>query len=396
MDIRVTLRRAITQIRTVWLVVGVTTLLLLAIEGTFALLFYFKTSAVFGAFDRRIKADTYEDASWVPEYYEEEERSRPVRWEPYVYWRRKPFDGTHINIDAHGIRQTVNPAARPDQTDPPRTIFMFGGSTLWGSGARDRFTIPSILAAELEKSDRGPVLVVNYGEMGYVSTQSVIALLLQFQKGHVPDMVIFYDGINDTFSAYQQGVAGLPQNEAKRVREFAPSAGTAGLLRNAFINLSVFRFANGLARRRGGGFSSDPIADPRFVPEGHVDAAALATDVVATYHSNVAIVRALGRHYGFKSLFYWQPVVFEKPHLTEYEQAQQKSRRHLQRFFQQTYDAMRRSGATGRTEVHDISTIFAATKEPVYVDWSHLGESGNAIVARRMARDVLALIDATE
>ena len=50
---------------------------------------------------------------------------------------------------------------------------MFGGSTMWGTGARDACTIPSLLARALQ--GRGMSLeIINFGETGYVRTQEVI------------------------------------------------------------------------------------------------------------------------------------------------------------------------------------------------------------------------------
>ncbi|MGB1287006.1 MAG: hypothetical protein ACPG7F_10770, partial [Aggregatilineales bacterium] len=62
-----------------------------------------------------------------------------VTWLPYVYWRMDEYDGKYINISPEGIRYTPdysadNPAAQ--------TIYFFGGSTMWGEGARDAYTIP--------------------------------------------------------------------------------------------------------------------------------------------------------------------------------------------------------------------------------------------------------------
>lgn len=62
--------------------------------------------------------------------------------------------------------------------------------------------------------------IINLGETSYVSIQDTILLLRLLQQGVRPDIVVFYDGVNDTFSAYQQGVAGLPQNEFNRQTEF--------------------------------------------------------------------------------------------------------------------------------------------------------------------------------
>ena len=96
---------------------------------------------------------------------------------------------------------------------------MFGGSTMWGVGARDEGTIPSLLARDL--TDRGiNGRVKNFGEIGYVSSQQVIALMRELENGVRPEIVIFYDGINDTTSAVLERAAGIPVNEVNRRVEF--------------------------------------------------------------------------------------------------------------------------------------------------------------------------------
>jgi hypothetical protein len=39
---------------------------------------------------------------------------------------------------------------------------------------------------------------MNFGESGFVSTQSVIQLMQELQSGNIPHLVIYYDGVNDT------------------------------------------------------------------------------------------------------------------------------------------------------------------------------------------------------
>ena len=74
-----------------------------------------------------------------------------------------------------------------------------------------------------------PVEVRNLSELGYVSTQEVIGLYRELQEGYRPDVVIFYDGVNDTTSAVLSGQAGVTTNEINRHDEFnlLPIAGQA-------------------------------------------------------------------------------------------------------------------------------------------------------------------------
>ena len=57
-------------------------------------------------------------------------------------------------------------------------------------------------------------------------------------------------------------------------------------------------------------------------------------------------------------------------------------------FFQKTYARLKASDHEGL--VHDLSDVFTDVSDPVYVDWMHMGEAGNAVIARRIAEDILA------
>jgi lysophospholipase L1-like esterase len=282
-------------------------------------------------------------------------------------------------------------------------IAMFGGSTMWGSGVRDAFTIPSILAKELQ--NHGVVCeIINFGEGGYVSTQEVITLLLHLQQGHIPDLVIFYDGINDTFSAYQQHVAGLPQNEFNRVKEFNLSLPEnfkqrIGVFFQAEVRrLSTMRFLKDLLQRSGVWSKGSAAAPPLLLDIPASESELLAHEVFRTYMGNIDLVKALGEHYYFKYLFYWQPTIFQKIHLTEYEKGQRSVMSSAEQFFQKTYQVMQQGRLAEKSgeHFHDLSLIFSDVQEPVYTDWIHLGELGNEIIAKKMAHDVLEVIAANK
>jgi hypothetical protein len=39
----------------------------------------------------------------------------------------------------------------------------------------------------------------------------------------------------------------------------------------------------------------------------------------------------------------------------------------------------------------DLSRLFADVRDPLFVDWAYLGESGNAMIAKRMSKDILGV-----
>ncbi len=166
--------------------------------------------------DPRSASSYYSSQEWAPVYWREFRVSRRQAYRPYVLWRRHAFSGKTINVDADGVRLTPGAVCGSSSFK----VFVLGGSTVWGTGSADWNTLPAHLQTELQGVSARPVCVVNFGESAYVSTQSVLQLLLQLQAGNVPDLVISYEGYNDAFSAYQSGRAGVHENLAQLAASF--------------------------------------------------------------------------------------------------------------------------------------------------------------------------------
>jgi lysophospholipase L1-like esterase len=375
-------------------VAGITLLMLVGLEAIARGVYWAATPrAALG--DIRATADGYAGVDWVEGYFREFRDSEYSTWTPYLYWRRRPFGGTFINVDERGIRKTWNPPADPGQPARVR-VFMFGGSALWGTGARDEHTIASLVSRRLDAEFRLPALVTNFGESGYVSTQEVILLMLELRRGHRPDVVVFYDGYNDVFAAYQSGTAGLPSNEVNRRREFnllnpRDEGWGRRLLREAAAlaveESRTLRLLNTLLdRARGRRGRPEPTG-----PE--VDLDRLADETVAVYEGNMALVTRLGRSYGFTARFFWQPFIFDKRQATPYEAAWREELRYLEPFYRRV--AERIAARLGRGDGFvDLSRLFADDRRPYFIDAAHLTEPGNDRVAERLAAPVAEAVRA--
>ncbi|HKQ75619.1 MAG TPA: hypothetical protein VJ810_18115 [Blastocatellia bacterium] len=385
--------------RDTWIIFGIALLIFVAIEAGFSLAFYARGIWHTPYVDFRIMADAYADNSWVPQYFREHDQLGNPRWRSYSYWRRPPYSGNHININHDGIRKTSNPIA-PEGTEPAAKVFMFGGSTMFGSGERDDFTIPSIFAKEARNRNIN-CEVVNFGQEAYVSTQEVIELMLQLQKGNIPDLVIFYDGANDTHTASQMHAAGLPFNEFKREKEFNLSEKRELIplaFQSAVNGLSTIRFFNGLLKgfeiRRDSARFDHPLEYEKPIS----DKAALALAVVETYLNNIQLAHALSKFYGFECLFYWQPIIDQKQPLTEYERKVLEfdpNHTSIKDLYGETYAFLqsRSAGLKGKINLHDLGQIFNGVREPIFIDYVHLGERGNTLVARKIVEDVAQLLE---
>ncbi|MGQ0571162.1 MAG: hypothetical protein ACT4P5_16800, partial [Armatimonadota bacterium] len=133
------LLRIARAIKNVWVSVGIVLLILALIEGVGRLALPERgwPALDLAAVDRSRGDNVAQGSRWEAEYGREFVASYQVQWHSYVYWRRKPFHGKYINVDDAGLRRTWNntPSPSPDHIK----LFMFGGSTMWGTGARDEF-----------------------------------------------------------------------------------------------------------------------------------------------------------------------------------------------------------------------------------------------------------------
>ena len=299
-------------------------------------------------------------------YWQEHEAARATGWQPFVYFRRKPYAGALIHVDAHGFRATVNPTHSENQ----RSVWLFGGSTVWGTGVSDAHT----LASELARA--GSVQVLNFGETGYVSAQSQLAFMASLRCADAvrPDFVVFVDGVNDVYAALQSGVAGTPQNESNRVAEFNVTRSADAFAAAMLERLEGIRLLE--QRLRG------------IEPEREINA--LAYQVARNYLAVVSQTRAMAAAEGIPVRFVWQPSVFDKAQPTDEERGVIGSSLARHRDLQLATTRVLKNLLQNAPEadVLLLDTIFDARSAPIFIDFAHTGLVGNALMAGRLAQEL--------
>jgi hypothetical protein len=386
------LKLVLVVLQTGWSILGVTLVLLLVAEGGFRLSFAIRDHTDAKPLpDPRVLAEGYGGARWPVEHYRELELLEE-RWHPYVYFRQRPFNGKTITIGTDGLRAIWQPHAS-EQKQLERgsvKILMLGGSSLWGFGSRDEETIPSLLTRSLH--ERGwRVELKNLSEIGYVSTQELIALLRELQGGYRPDVVVFYDGVNDVTSALLEGEAALTTNEINRRAEFnllqSPARLAAALVGKLVKDSGSYRFAR-MVRRRLGAESqlSHPAPSAKKRDE-------LADAVVRRFAANVALAEGLGRSFDFRPLFFWQPTVFTKPALVAVEGEEAQRYGWTEPLFRDVYRKIRESTQLKADPAfRDLSELFAGVNHLAFIDYCHTTESANAQIASEMAACVINVL----
>jgi hypothetical protein len=376
--------------------VGLVLLGLVVLDATAIVVFSFRP-----AIDHRAFADAYHGAAWTLEYFDELAKKNS-RWQPYVYWVGAQHTSKYINVDSAGFRKTTGRAnGRPDCKHPAR-IFMFGGSTMWGIGARDDETIASWVQKMLDARHLCAE-VTNMGEDGYVSTQEVLLLAEQIRSGNVPDLAVFFDGYNDVFAAEYNNAPGLTYNEETRSREFNLWNSRRRLFAAAAAKFVLDTGLAEMAKKLIVALAPDSYSevDGRLVATGAAreDIKRLAKDdefqqqVVRIYLLNKAFADALALRFGFRVLTYWQPSLLDKNQTSPFERlVEDQGYFPEEKAFDQAI-CRRISTIAGQHGIHDMSGLFRDKPEPYYIDEIHVTGEGNRLIAAAMMNDITAALE---
>jgi lysophospholipase L1-like esterase len=319
----------------------------------------------------------YQGQPWADALWREQKQqmTRPYEAHPYGLWRAAPVSGETIVVDAMGVRRTAHSLCVGDAP----TVYVFGGSSLWGYGSPDWETIPSHLARRFAAEGK-PACVVNLGSDAWRADQGVVKLVQELKRpgARRPDVVVFLNGCNDVLTPFfltgrvdwewefQQSKEWL--DELMRIRD--------GSLRYLRVT-NTWTLGQRLVRRLEGPKIRQMPSNPDR----------LAHAIAANYLGNIRIVDGLSRSHGFRYAFFWQPMsIAGRKVLTAEEDV--GTRVGFDRSFPDARTAvgmtltLLRDAAAGR--FHDLTGAFDDQAGSVYIDFCHLLPEGNRLLADRI------------
>jgi hypothetical protein len=293
------------------------------------------------------------------------------QYEPWVLFRNPEYRGRTLNTDARGLRRTRSPHT---SCPKPVRVFVFGGSTTFGFGVTDEYTLPSSLQGHLERRYPSRCLEVsNYGQGFFFSSQEMLQFINLLKEGHVPDWAIFVDGANDTYQ----------MSSRRDVPWFSDAVRSLWDMRNRgpvcprvdWSWLPAVQLA-GTIRDRIWTTPPRPVADaPVPVP----DAERSGTYVAERYKQNVRVIRALCAEYRVQCRFVWQPTFFN------YDRALHPAFPYpgaVPKFWAEAYDSIRLWKAA---DVLYLGDMLQGVREKVFVDNVHYNEKWTGEIASRIA-----------
>ena len=392
------------RLKTAFAILGLTVLVVVAVDvlGRAAWAIdqqFFSPPAldsVSGALDERQFAAAYDVAAYdVATLFREFHATERIVYEPYTIWDRRYHPGDLINIDHAGFRRTKNNSEAEDAL----RVWVFGGSTAWGEGAPDDETIPSHLAG-LMNAWGVDTTVKNLGERGYVSTQEVVLLYRELQAGRRPDVVVFYDGINDAAAASNwPEVPGshvslhrirdrfrFGEVPSERRREFVRSL---GIYKASRIVLDRLEARDKSVRDRAGRRRHRHYTE---VPRRQLPLPRRAGGRCMAWRT-ASSSRRSATSSGSRRCSSLQPSLWTdgKPlHVSEKrilaEHLERRAMTHIMatRAEMSTILGERREDDTLPSNVHDLGDVFSTVEEPVYIDYVHTAGPGYRIVAEAL------------
>ena len=347
---------------TLFKIISLTLVPLLAIELTLNLLFIFKDTLL-----PIIKkgVNTFTSPHLNQGMWQEFNQVNKFEHFSHILHRRKPFKGEFINITEDRNRVTINPSI--NDSSKLKKIWFFGGSTMWGTGSEnDSLTIPSLSVKLLNQIDSThDYFGVNFGESGFNSTMEFIQFImaLRIEK---PDIVIFLDGVNDCMNAY---INGFPDAE--------PNYHT-----NKYIlenkkdpDYSISKIINILKRFK----IIESFRSKKFYEKN----TNLEESVAKVLTSNWKLINDLCLINDIEFYTFLQPNAFTGDYGKKYSYGNEKNN-----FYKETYNFIKIKNSN-KTYFHDISNIMPLDYKYFYDNWCHTNSKGNKIIANKIVEKII-------
>jgi len=279
------------------------------------------------------------------------------------------FESEHLNIRS-GYRQS----SRRDEPNQKPEVWVFGGSTIFGSGVSDSDTIP----ASLESLDP-QWHFINYGVVSSILTQHIFQLnLLLKTRTNTPAALIFYSGANE-FCNVLEGYSDYEQFYVENRKLF--SRDTSRLMIELFEKSNTYAVLQSLVNRL------QSQSNLKRIIAVSTDADSLESSKRAeVYISGIKHLTKIAQAYHIPVYFFLQPTLlsgieyragmtseFEK-HQYEIAATTDKIRCAL------AYEQARKSNL-----FFDLSDIFVKLNQKGnYFDTVHLGPDANALIAQQI------------
>jgi hypothetical protein len=312
----------------------------------------------------------------LPNYTNERDRAKDIfhdynsvqhQYEPFVGWKILPYEGKTLHIDKHGDRVHV----APDSTaENKKTIVFFGGSTMWGEGSDDQHTIPALFNAKNPGFE-----VLNRAQLAYNSRQELDALITLYSKKVKPDVVIFYDGVNDAAFLCPSDIEELPAHRLVplfRSKLYVKKSSFVKEVLHKTFTENILKVMNRI--------SSKPEDSKSLY--NCLGESGKAEEIAEIMMKNWEMANEVVTARGGKFIAILQPAAYIGKPKTDHLKLDQE----LGRNFVEVYKHIKQKIADRKHDwIFDLSDKFDGDQY-IYIDFCHVSSNGNQIIAEELAK----------
>lgn len=257
------------------------------------------------------------------------------------------------------------PLGKQIQKSPLSTFF--GGSSMWGTGADDASTIPSLFTQISGFASE------NFGQTGYTAHQSLVLLIQLLQDGRRPDIVVFYDGGNEVTNKCRAELTPWSHEREGRVasalKAYRKRENPYDLF---YLVMPLKAFAEKLV--------ATPVVrrlDVKSKFNCHTDPAK-AQKIADNLIEDWAVAKKLVEAYNGKFFGMLQPVSFFSNTNDRVVSNAYKEQ------FEAVYPLVKQKMAS-MGDLYDLTDALDRN-EYIYTDFAHLAPNGNKYIAEEMAK----------
>ncbi len=336
-------------------------LLLLILATNMVLGFYLKSSK-----PSRANLPNYENNRGLAEKIFYDYKMVAHEYAPFMGWKTLLYSGETLTIGSDGYRKVSNTNSIKSRLK----VGLFGGSTLWGEGASDDGTIPSIVA-KLNPH----IEVYNFGQLAFNSRQNLAVLTNLYSSGKKLDLVIFYDGVNDAAFLCPKQVS-VPGHRMEPVFKERLYSGSKYLINKALYKYFVQNIVNFTNRIRvnylGQKMESEYLC---YRDEDKID------KIAQGMLNNWRLAEQMVVSNGGKFIGVLQPMAYRgKAKIDHLEKMDQE----LGKSMNMVYDKiLAKIDTSSSIQVLNLVDAFDRN-EYIYIDFCHVSTNGNKIIANRI------------
>ncbi len=345
------------------LAINIITFMILLVVVNWACGIYLKKSAQTKREDLPNYANDFDHAKKVFHDY----NSVQHQYEPFVGWKTLPYAGETLTIGVDGNRVVPNRDGKQFTS-----VHFFGGSTMWGEGSDDDHTIPALFC---EKNPEFKVF--NHGQLAYNSRQELDALISLYATGAKPDVVIFYDGVNDAAFLCPKEIKKLPAHRLVPMYREKLYVGKTAFVKEVTGKIFI---DNILGTIRQVTYKPAPNNTPYDCVSNPEKAEQIAEMMIKNWEMAQEIVTSRGGRF----IAVLQPAAFIGQPRTDYLELDPE----LGKNFQAIYALVQKKIAERNHQwIVDLTDKFDGDNY-IYIDFCHVSPNGNEIIAKEMTRIV--------